>query len=583
MHRPTIPAAAIVLVILGSLDRFLGIIRARPLGEYSGVLTGIFNSLAYFLIYGIIWAVRAKTGSIDPEHLRYISGGMKDDIRKNRHTDQLRRVNSSSLSRSSSRVGGASSPGLNDSGFQDFKPADIDPDLPTVALSPALLVSTASDVQADSHHREVSSAATLPDLPAPKGSWHCKDLGAWKYICLAGLCDSMSTTMSFAAQPYLAGITVTLLDQVGSPLVAGWSMLLLKVRYSAQEVFGICLLIGGVILALEANNRQTHNQPVSTDNKMGYALLILVSALPLTLSYVLKEKVFKDFADACILSMEREELSMAYVRALDRSFTLPVSGSQPRLVSASSLRVSTIDSAAGVLMSSDSSPHTQYPGGTSMTSRSGVFATGSRSNSLLMPDAAVPPRPGRVNRAGQDVIVGQSPALDVWCVISTSAFFQMLWSPFVVGVCMFVICNREKRDLFEYLTSAMTCLGGTIPDWDVKAQNGALCDGAWEKYLLYMVVNLLYNVSLYVVMQQYSAILSFVAQKLTAPLSVLLFVLPLWRWLGYEPQSSNIWEACSFLVMLVGLTLFRHGTETRERQPGPPTACCWLGQIISRR
>ena len=39
----------------------------------SGVLTGIFNSLAYFIIYCSVLAVRVKMGAVDWDHLRYIS------------------------------------------------------------------------------------------------------------------------------------------------------------------------------------------------------------------------------------------------------------------------------------------------------------------------------------------------------------------------------------------------------------------------------------------------------------------------------------------------------------------------------
>merc|ERR1712232_802543 len=100
------------------------------------------------------------------------------------------------------------------------------------------------------------------------------------------------------------------------------------------EIAGVCLLLAGVLLTLLADDQRGLPTPQSSNTKMFYASILLLGALPATLSYVLKEKVFHDFAQKSLLSRERQELSMAYVRALDRDFQLPGGGGPTALLPA---------------------------------------------------------------------------------------------------------------------------------------------------------------------------------------------------------------------------------------------------------
>jgi len=562
MHRPTMPLAALVLVVLGSLDKVLGLIRARPLGEYSGVLTGIFNSLAYFIIYCSVLAVRVKMGAVDWDHLRYIYFGLKRAGGSSSDRDQS---SGSIMERTGRRPDSAH----NSHASLNFSARSVD-------HSPGEGASDAS--------LPYASAADPVILDLPRGSKsctaRCQDLGAWKYIAIAGFGDALGGVLSFVAQPYLPGITVTLLEQLGSPVIAGWSMLLLKVRYSVQEVAGVCLLLVGVLLTLFADDQRSPDTPLSSNNKEFYAIIFLLSCFPVTLSFVLKEKVFRDFALKSIMSTEREEVSMAYLRALDRDFQLPGAGGAMPSSLLSSVRQS---SDPGVTSSGIQTYGGRDRGDSVPGVLSSVHNQRSRSNSLLFSTNSVGSqgRTGRVSRGGQDVLIGTPAKLDMWCVISTAALFQILWSPFIVIVTAMTTARHEDRDTWEFLSSALTCLSGQQPVWDQSstaaggALNGAACDGSIGKYVAYMVSNVAFNISLFVVMQRYSALLCFVSMKLTAPLAAVLFWLPLWRWAGLDPVEPTWIELASFCVMLVGLIIFRWGTEVRERHPGPPTPCCW--------
>merc|ERR1712025_900825 len=84
--------------------------------------------------------------------------------------------------------------------------------------------------------RESALMGPTDSQPALKDcATRCQDLGAWKFIALAGLGSAVGDVLNFMAQPYLTGAAVTLLEQLGSLVVAAWSMLILSARYSAQE------------------------------------------------------------------------------------------------------------------------------------------------------------------------------------------------------------------------------------------------------------------------------------------------------------------------------------------------------------
>ncbi|CAE8696197.1 unnamed protein product, partial [Polarella glacialis] len=83
------------------------------------------------------------------------------------------------------------------------------------------------------------------------------------------------------------GGVANLLSQCSLIFAVLWSLLLLRARYSAWQYLGVLLAIVSSLLAAWGSNWQS-----SSPN---YALLFALSQVPMSLSMVLKERVFRDY------------------------------------------------------------------------------------------------------------------------------------------------------------------------------------------------------------------------------------------------------------------------------------------------
>jgi len=198
------------------------------------------------------------------------------------------------------------------------------------------------------------------------------------------------------------------------------------------------------------------------------------------------------------------------------------------------------------------------------------------------------PSPGR--RAAAELAIahpvrssqfGEASALDVCITQAIMSQFNLLWTPFALAFAVWLQSGLSERGALEFLSSAVSCAAGVQPDWDGSHEDGATCKGLWPKTAAHLSVNLFYTVAVLATIRDTSALLGLVSTKLVTPISCVLFALPLWNILDMPSQRSWGIESCSLLVMLLGLLIFRHGTEVKERRP-VPTGCCWPAKCGSR-
>jgi len=121
--------------------------------------------------------------------------------------------------------------------------------------------------------------------------------GAHRFILVGGLCDEGGQVCGFVAAPYVSLVASALLSQTSSFWNAAFSAAVLGARYTLQECLGVLIALGGAAIELVSlRSSGGENGASSSSAQFAYALLVLASAALPSLSFVLKEKVFRAWA-----------------------------------------------------------------------------------------------------------------------------------------------------------------------------------------------------------------------------------------------------------------------------------------------
>jgi len=522
MHRPKLPAVVVLLAAVGALDKVTGQLCTDALGEYAACVTGFVNSVLFFVVYHAVLGIRMWTGVVDIDQLRYMYG---------------------------SGAGGACHPGRPSQG-------------------------------------RVSSCCCERMGVWTRAMRCCEHVGAWKYVAVAGLGDSVSEVLGLLTRPYMTSVSHMLVSQLNAPLLAFWSMALLKERYTVQEVLGYCLMLSGVVLACVDGSNPSFAQRW---NSVGHMLLLAASSVPSALAWTLKQKVFHDYRKnevsllfpnngfpraASIHGHERRRFASSSASSSSSGAACPPPPGRSSSAGSGSVEVALVTQ----VRLSGSVPPATAGSSTAATSAlpraasySGSTSGGDNRMSVLSTDLF-----RALGRTDPSIVFGEPKDLDLWCVSSCAGLFQLLWSPIVIGVLISAQCSRKNRDVGEFVGSAMACLAGHEPHWDIMPRiwQEATCEAAAAKLAVYSLNTLLFNVLVYMVIRRYTALLAFVSTKLSLPLGFMLLALPIWRTFSMAPVWPTGDQILSLVVILVGLFVFRHGTEVKERRP-IRTGCCW--------
>mmetsp|Transcript_20277 Transcript_20277/g.26263 ORF Transcript_20277/g.26263 Transcript_20277/m.26263 type:complete len:420 (-) Transcript_20277:2754-4013(-) len=192
----------------------------------------------------------------------------------------------------------------------------------------------------------------------------------------------------------------------------------------------------------------------------------------------------------------------------------------------------------------------------------------------------------RKNNVTQPLIQSQANQneLDVWVVASAAGLWSFIWAPFVCIVTAY-IKKPNHMALKTYVDQAFACFVNRFDyadkflDDDDDGDARFACTHAWQWWTIYMIINVLYNISIYRVVRLASALTSFVAGKLVAPVAILLTLAP-WPVIGNGVLKPI--QILSLIVILLGVAIFRHGTMQKDSLQLSKGVCCWpLGQWYS--
>lgn len=176
---------------------------------------------------------------------------------------------------------------------------------------------------------------------------------------------------------------------------------------------------------------------------------------------------------------------------------------------------------------------------------------------------------------------GSAAELDVWVVASAAALWSWIWAP-ATSLVISLLKKPSGMSVSHYAATSFGCFLNRVDyddrfmddDEDDASDAHLACRWAWQFWLVYMIVNVAYNISIYRVIRITSTLTSFVAGKLVTPATLALSLAP-WPVIGRG--SVNPMQGLSLLVIFLGVAIFRQGTVIKERvfPDGAAGACCW--------
>eukprot|EP01100_Stratorugosa_tubuloviscum_P015783 TRINITY_DN940_c0_g1_i1.p1 TRINITY_DN940_c0_g1~~TRINITY_DN940_c0_g1_i1.p1 ORF type:complete len:419 (-),score=103.24 TRINITY_DN940_c0_g1_i1:59-1315(-) len=153
----------------------------------------------------------------------------------------------------------------------------------------------------------------------------------------------------------------------------------------------------------------------------------------------------------------------------------------------------------------------------------------------------------------------KNPSLDVFIVNSHGSLFQLvLWPIFIPITILFDQTNGLS--LGEYIKNGFICFSGTTPQYDIDNSDLDCSPNPWP-YLIYIVINIFYNIAILFLLKEASALMSFMTIKAILPISVFLFYIP---WPLLDPPTWSWAILVGLVVILAGLIMFRITTTWKD-------------------
>ena len=144
--------------------------------------------------------------------------------------------------------------------------------------------------------------------------------------------------------------------------------------------------------------------------------------------------------------------------------------------------------------------------------------------------------------------------LDVFVVNSMDSLFQCIFTfLFLPLIAIPGFGGVEFSDFPDYINKGAHCLVGISLD-----EKASSCDGMPYATIIYIAVNLVWNISFILLVKQGGAVLSFIAAAVSFPLANLAFILdwPLLPGNGFTIPDGPL-DLLALFVVLSGLIIYR--------------------------
>ncbi|KAF4676986.1 hypothetical protein FOL47_003983 [Perkinsus chesapeaki] len=135
--------------------------------------------------------------------------------------------------------------------------------------------------------------------------------------------------------------------------------------------------------------------------------------------------------------------------------------------------------------------------------------------------------------------------LNVFAVSSSNHTFGIIW---VFPISILVELSRTTDDVLGVMGEGFQTL--------------LHAHGAMPAFVVFMVINVCFNITIYLMVCYGSSLLTFVSLKLTVPLSAFMSLIS-WPLIGADTITWFEWVC--LVVILAGVIIFRHGNGVREK------------------
>jgi len=146
------------------------------------------------------------------------------------------------------------------------------------------------------------------------------------------------------------------------------------------------------------------------------------------------------------------------------------------------------------------------------------------------------------------------PDMDIFVVNSMDSLFQLMFTLlFLPLVAVPGFGAIEFSDFGSYINEGAHCLVGISLD-----KSKSTCDGMPWATMIYVCVNLSWNISILLLVKKGGAVLTFIALAVSLPMANLAFILdwPLLPGSGFTIPEGPL-DLVALVVVLTGLTIYR--------------------------
>jgi len=149
---------------------------------------------------------------------------------------------------------------------------------------------------------------------------------------------------------------------------------------------------------------------------------------------------------------------------------------------------------------------------------------------------------------------------DLFIVNSHGSFFQLVTFPIFLPLA--IVFNQTKgHSLGQYIMNGLDCFIGNTPPGSKD-----MCSVDPYPWLIYITVNVIYNLLLLLLVKRASAVLCFMSLQAIIPVSVILFYI---NWPLLTAQKFSLWTILGLIVIMGSVGLYQFFTLQKKKISDP--------------
>jgi len=151
-------------------------------------------------------------------------------------------------------------------------------------------------------------------------------------------------------------------------------------------------------------------------------------------------------------------------------------------------------------------------------------------------------------------------SFDLFIVNSHGSLFQLITFPIFLPLAI-IFNQTQGQPLGQYIINGFECFGGSTP-----VGSKFDCSPNPYPYMVYISVNLIYNLLLLLLVKRASAVLSFMTIQAVLPVSVILFYI---NWPLLQAVQFSVWTIMGLVAVMAALGLFQFFSLERKKLTHP--------------